>query len=106
MGRPPAPSYRLDDRATEKVINNPAVRKHLPSIAQTAKKTGKMVRRCATCSRSPRRGGKTDLNAVREHIASLPQKEKSKLLRLLNIRELVVPFVRARDKQRVKLRIK
>lgn len=109
MGKAAAPSHRLDDRATEKLINHPLVRERIPSIATTAKKVTKVVKRCASCGRQPRRAAKVtkkiDLNAVREHIAGLPPGQKAKLLKLVNAKELVVPYVRAKDKRRVKLRI-
>ena len=106
---PRAPSHRLDDRATEKLLNHPKVLARLPSIAKHAKKTAKVVKRCSSCGGGTRKRKmvtrKTDLNAVREHIASLPQEKKKQLLRLLNTNELVVPYVRSQDKRRVKLKI-
>lgn len=109
MGRNPSPSHRLDDRATQKLIDHPLIRERIPSIANTAKKATKVVKRCATCGRKPRRGArvskKTDLNAVREHIAGLPQEEKARLLKLVNTKELVIPFVRTKDKRRIRLKV-
>lgn len=109
MSKGPAETHKLDDRATEKVINHPKVRERIPSIAKVAKKTAKVIRRCTSCGRRRRNirvKKKTDLNAVREHIANLPQKEKRQLLRVLGTKELVVPYVRTKDKRRVKLKIK
>lgn len=109
MGKTPAPTHRLDDRATEKVINHPGVKRVIPSIAVSAKKNTKVERKgCGGCPGSRKRRGtgkKTvDFNAVRQTIAELSQQDKARLLKILNTKELVVPYVQG--KKRVKLKIR
>jgi hypothetical protein len=96
----------MDDRVTQKIINHPGVKRLLPTISQTAKKVTKRVKSCQKCpqKRRPAVRTVTDLNAVRECIANLPPAEKAKLKKVLNTKELVVPYVRRQDKRRVKLK--
>jgi hypothetical protein len=101
----PAKSHKLDDRATQKLINHPLVQRAIPSLHKVAQQTAKK-KRCGGCKgRRVRRGsGTPDLNAVREAVANLPQEQKAHLKKLLNTEQLVVPYKRASDKRKVRLK--